>query len=145
MVRPDDLTLNTLVAAAERGVRVSIVTPGEHMDAETVRKASRARWGRLLEAGVEIFEYQPTMYHCKVMIVDALWVSVGSTNFDNRSFALNDEANLNIFDASFAERQIEIFQQDVALSRAISLSEWKHRPFSEKVLDRLASLLRLQL
>ena len=142
---PDDLTLNTLVAAAERGVRVSIVTPGEHMDAETVRKASRARWGRLLEAGVEIFEYQPTMYHCKVMIVDALWVSVGSTNFDNRSFALNDEANLNIFDASFAERQIEIFQQDVALSRAISLSEWKHRPFSEKVLDRLASLLRLQL
>jgi phosphatidylserine/phosphatidylglycerophosphate/cardiolipin synthase-like enzyme len=81
------------------------------MDAETVRKASRARWGDLLEAGVEIFEYQPTMYHCKVMIVDGLWLSVGSTNFDSRSFSLNDEANLNIFDAAFASRQVAVFQQ----------------------------------
>ena len=98
------------------------------MDAETVRKASRARWGDLLEAGVEISEYQPTMYHCKVMIVDGLWVSVGSTNFDNRSFSLNDEANLNILDAAFAARQIEIFEQDLARSKPISLAEWQQRP-----------------
>jgi cardiolipin synthase len=142
---PDDLTLKALVAAANRGVRVQIVTPGEHMDAETVRRASRARWGELLEAGVEIFEYQPTMYHCKVMIVDGLWVSVGSTNFDSRSFSLNDEANLNISDAAFAGRQVAIFQQDVAQSRAMTFSDWQRRPFIEKVVERAASLLRKQL
>ena len=98
-------------AAAERGVKVRIITPGSNIDSEVVRKASRARWGDLLAAGVEIAEYQPTMYHCKVLIVDALLVSVGSTNFDNRSFRLNDEANLNVLDAAFARQQIEIFER----------------------------------
>ncbi len=142
---PDDLTMKTLVAAARRGVRIRIVTPGAHMDAATVRRASRARWGELLEAGVEIFEYQPTMYHCKVMIVDELWVSVGSTNFDNRSFSLNDEANLNIFDAAFAKRQIENFQHDVVRSKAMTFSQWQRRPWVEKIVENAASLLRLQL
>ncbi len=142
---PDDLSLKALVAAAKRGVRVQIITPGEHMDAETVRKASRARWGELLEAGVEIFEYQPTMYHCKVMIVDGLWLSVGSTNFDSRSFSLNDEANLNIFDAAFAGRQVAVFQQDLEHSKAITLAAWRQRPLVEKLLEHSAALLRLQL
>jgi len=142
---PDDLISNALTAAAKRGVKVRIVTPGEHMDADTVQRASRARWGELLEAGIEIYQYQPTMYHCKVMIVDELWVSVGSTNFDSRSFSLNDEANLNIFDTSFANRQIEIFQQDVVQSKPVTLSDWQQRPLGEKVLDFLASLFRLQL
>jgi cardiolipin synthase len=142
---PDDLALKALVTAAKRGVRIQIITPGEHMDAETVRKASRARWGDLLEAGVEIFEYQPTMYHCKVMVVDGLWLSVGSTNFDSRSFSLNDEANLNITDTAFAARQIEIFEQDLARSRAISLDEWRQRPRAEKMVEHMAALLRLQL
>lgn len=142
---PDDLISNALTAAAKRGVQVRIVTPGEHMDADTVRRASRARWGELLEAGIEIYQYQPTMYHCKVMIVDELWVSVGSTNFDSRSFSLNDEANLNIFDTSFASRQVEIFQRDVVQSKPVTLSDWQQRPLVEKVLDFLASALRLQL
>ncbi len=142
---PDDLSLKALVAAAKRGVRVQIIAPGEHMDAETVRKASRARWGDLLEAGVEIFEYQPTMYHCKVMVVDGLWLSVGSTNFDSRSFSLNDEANLNISDAEFAGRQIAIFQQDVLHSKAITLADWRGRPLVEKLIEHSAALLRLQL
>jgi cardiolipin synthase len=142
---PDDLSLKALVAAVKRGVRVQIITPGEHMDAGTVRRASRARWGELLEAGVEIFEYQPTMFHCKVMIVDGLWVSVGSTNFDNRSFSLNDEANLNILDARFAARQVEIFQQDLAHSRAITFAQWQQRPLREKLLEHTAALLRQQL
>jgi cardiolipin synthase len=124
---------------------VQIITPGKHMDAETVRKASRAQWGDLLEAGIEISEYQPTMYHCKVLVVDGLWVSVGSTNFDNRSFSLNDEANLNILDAAFAARQIAIFDDDFARSRPISLAEWRQRPLPEKVIEHTASLLRLQL
>jgi cardiolipin synthase A/B len=142
---PDDMTIDALVAAARRGVKVVIITPGEHMDAQTVRRASRARWGELLEAGVEIHEYQPTMYHCKVMIIDSLWVSVGSTNFDTRSFALNDEANLNVVDASFAARQVAIFKQDVARSKPITLAAWRERPFHEKVLEHAAALLRSQL
>jgi cardiolipin synthase len=142
---PDDLALKALVAAAKRGVRIQIITPGEHMDAETVRKASRARWGELLEAGVEIFEYQPPMYHCKVMVVDGLWLSVGSTNFDSRSFSLNDEANLNITDTTFAARQIEIFKLDLARSRAITLDEWRQRPLAERIVEHTAALLRQQL
>ncbi|HEU4442056.1 MAG TPA: phospholipase D-like domain-containing protein, partial [Burkholderiales bacterium] len=116
-----------------------------HMDAESVRRASRARWGPLLEAGAEIYEYQPTMYHCKVMIVDALLVSVGSTNFDNRSFQLNDEANLNIYDAGFAARQVEIFEDDLRQSRRISLAEWRQRPRVEKLWDRASSLFGSQM
>lgn len=142
---PDALTLRTLCDAVKRGVKVQIITPGKHMDAESVRRASRARWGPLLEAGAEIYEYQPTMYHCKVMIVDALLVSVGSTNFDNRSFQLNDEANLNIFDAGFAARQIEVFRQDLARSRQIAFTDWQQRPRAEKLWERAASALGAQM
>lgn len=142
---PDSLTLRTLADAVRRGVKVQIITPGEHTDAEIVQHASRARWGALLEAGAEIYEYVPTMYHCKVMIVDALLVSVGSTNFDNRSFQLNDEANLNIYDAEFAARQVEIFEDDLRQSRRISLAEWRQRPRVEKLLDRTSSLFGSQM
>ena len=142
---PDELAVKALAAAAERGVKVQIITPGKHMDAETVRRASRARWGDLLGAGVEVFEFQPTMYHCKVMIVDGLLVSVGSTNFDNRSFSLNDEANLNVLDRDFAERQVAVFRQDLAQSRPITLADWQQRPFAEKLLEHAASLLGGQL
>jgi cardiolipin synthase len=142
---PDALTQAALVSAAKRGVKIRIITPGEHMDAETVRRASRAGWGDLLRAGVAIHEFQPTMFHCKVLVVDALWTSVGSTNFDSRSFALNDEANLNIDDAAFAHRQIEIFEADLARSRPVTLQQWEQRPLSEKLLEHAAALLRTQL
>ncbi|MEO7008091.1 MAG: phospholipase D-like domain-containing protein, partial [Caldimonas sp.] len=112
---------------------------------ETVRSASKETWGRLLAAGAEIYEYQPTMYHCKVMIVDELLVSTGSTNFDNRSFRLNDEANLNIYDAAFAKEQVAVFEADLAHSRRISLAEWQHRPWTERLAERAASLLGSQL
>src|SRR5205085_2859748 len=117
---PDELAVRALVAALKRGVKVQIITPGDDIDTEVVRKASRARWGDLLRAGAEIYEYQPTMFHCKVMVVDRLLVSVGSTNFDNRSFRLNDEANLNVLDGAFAARQVEIFRDDVAHARRIT-------------------------
>ena len=142
---PDELTREALIAAARRGVRVQIITPGKHMDAETVRRASRARWGDLLQSGIEISEYQRTMYHCKVLVVDGLWISVGSTNFDNRSFALNDEANLNILDPAFAARQIAIFEQDRAHATPITFAQWQQRPFTEKVVEHTAALLSLQL
>ncbi|MEO8535882.1 MAG: phospholipase D-like domain-containing protein [Betaproteobacteria bacterium] len=142
---PDPLTMRTLVDAAKRGVAIRIITPGEHMDAETVRRASRAGWGDLLRAGVKIYEYQPTMFHCKVLVVDNLWTSVGSTNFDSRSFGLNDEANLNIVDGDFARRQVEVFEQDLRQSGAITLAQWQARPMSEKLLEHAAALLGGQL
>ncbi|MEO8201867.1 MAG: phospholipase D-like domain-containing protein, partial [Gemmatimonadota bacterium] len=86
---PDQVAIAEIVAARRRGVRVEIIVPGRHIDSRTVRLASRGQWGPLLEAGVEIFEYQPTMFHVKVMVIDGIWSSVGSTNFDPRSFCLN--------------------------------------------------------
>ncbi len=142
---PDDLTIQTLVDARKRGVRIEILVPGREIDAPLVRRASRARWGPLLEAGVHIFEYQPTMYHCKVMVVDSVWVSVGSTNFDNRSFRLNDEANLNIFDETIASEQTELFEADKRSAQEITFSRWKDRPILEKVIEHTSALLRTQL
>ncbi|HEY2864004.1 MAG TPA: phospholipase D-like domain-containing protein [Casimicrobiaceae bacterium] len=142
---PDALTRDTIVAALGRGVRVRIITPGPHIDSETVRRASRALWGDLLEAGAEIYEYQPTMFHCKVLIADALVVSVGSTNFDDRSFRLNDEASLNVYDEAFAARQSEVFEQDLKSARRIRLDEWRDRPLPEKVWEHAAALLGPQI
>ncbi len=142
---PDALSIRALVEAMNRGVKLRVVVPGGHIDSETVRSASRATWGQLLAGGAIIAEYRPTMYHCKVMIVDDLLVSVGSTNFDNRSFRLNDEATLNIVDAEFAKQQTAIFEADLALSRRISHAEWKSRPLTEKMGEWLPSLLRSQL
>jgi cardiolipin synthase len=142
---PDELTTNALVAALKRGVRVRIIVPGEHIDSDTSRSASRARWEAPLKAGALIAEYAPTMYHCKVMIVDGLLVSVGSTNFDNRSFHLNDEATLNILDTGFAAEQTKTFEEDLAQARPVSLQAWQTRPWREKLADRLASLIGAQL
>jgi len=142
---PDELTQNLLMDALKRGVRVRLVTPGEHTDTETVKAASRATWGDLLQAGAEIYEYRPTMYHCKVMIVDQLLVSVGSTNFDNRSFRLNDEANLNVYDAAFAQRQTLVFEDDIKRSRRVTHADWLDRPLREKLHEKMTGLLRSQL
>ncbi len=142
---PDDLALETLITAAKRGVKIEIVTVGPVTDAAVTRHASRASWGPLLEAGIEIYEYQPTMYHNKLLIVDDCMVSVGSTNFDNRSFRLNDEANLNVFDTAFAEELVKVFQKDKARSRQVTYEDWKHRPLKERMAERMAGLLRSQL
>lgn len=142
---PDDLSVETLIEARERGATVEIIVPGKHIDTKVTRRAGRSRWGPLLKAGVEIYEYEPTMFHCKVMIVDDLWTTVGSTNFDNRSFRLNDEANLNIYDANFAAGQAKLFEADKVKSRRITLEEWENRPWIEKLTEKTAGLLRTQL
>ena len=142
---PDELAVNALVDAMRRGVKLRIVVPGEHIDSETVRSASRATWGPLLAGGAVIAEYRPTMYHCKVLIVDNLLVSVGSTNFDNRSFRLNDEATLNLIDRQFAQEQTAIFETDLAAARPITYAQWKERPIKEKALEWIASLVGSQL
>jgi cardiolipin synthase len=141
---PDDLARDALVAAARRGVKILIVVPGRHNDAAVVRRASRSRWGELLAAGAEIYEYQPTMYHCKIFVVDRLLVSVGSTNLDNRSFRLNDEANLNVLDRPFAESQAQVLADDAAKGRQMTLAQWRRRPRRERLGDWLSGLLRAQ-
>ncbi len=142
---PDELTETALVEALARGVKFRMIMPGPHTDTEVLRKASRAKWGRLLRAGAEIYEYQPTMFHCKVLVVDGIWSSVGSTNFDNRSFRLNDEANLNVYSRAFAERQIALFDDDLKRSRRITFEEWEQRPWTEKLQERIESLVDSQL
>ncbi|MBC8721999.1 cardiolipin synthase [Paraburkholderia sp. 31.1] len=142
---PDKLTINAIVEAAKRGVKVQIVTPGKRIDTHTVREASRACWGDLLKAGVEIYEYQPTMFHCKLLVVDEYMVSVGSTNFDSRSFKLNDEANLNIYDLDFATQQTTAFDDDIAKSKRVTLEAWTRRSFTEKLVEKFVRLLDTQL
>jgi cardiolipin synthase A/B len=142
---PDALATEALVAALKRGVRVRILVPGRKTDVALVRSAGRATWGPFLQGGAEIYEYQPTMYHCKVLVVDHAWVSVGSTNFDTRSFRLNDEANLNVFDRDFALRQVHDFENDLKRSRRISYEEWASRPWTMKIEDHFLAIFNSQL
>jgi cardiolipin synthase len=142
---PNTIAVEMLVAARRRGVNVEIIVPGPVNDAKLVERASRAKWGPLLEAGVKIYEYQPTMYHTKVTLVDDYWVSVGSTNFDNRSFRLNDEANLNVLDDGFGRAQAEVFAQDRTRAREVTLEEWRHRPVTERLEELVGRMMRHQL
>ena len=142
---PDDFTRKALIDALHRKVRVRIIVPGKYIDTEVVRKASRASWGEILEAGAEIHEFQPTMFHCKMLVVDGLLVSVGSTNFDNRSFRLNDEANLNIYDRTFATQVTAVFERDLQRSRDVTLAQWRARPVRERALEKLATIFSTQL
>jgi len=142
---PDELIMKALVAARKRGVRVRVLLPGKHIDSETVRLSSKASWGELLEAGIEIHEYQPTMLHVKLLIVDGELVSMGSTNFDIRSFRLNDEASLNVYDHAFAARMTEVFEKDLASAVQYSHEMWERRPLREKLAEKFVRPLRSQL
>ena len=142
---PGDLMVEGLIAARERGVAVEVILPGPHNDTQFVRLASRDRWAPLLQAGVKIYEYQPTMYHTKVMIVDDIWVSVGSANIDSRSFRLNDEANLNVFSAAFAAEQMRIFEEDKNKSREMSVKEWRKRSLLHRLGETISGWFRSQL
>ena len=142
---PDAMTIRILVEAARRGVKIRVIVPNGLIDSETVRQASRASWGPMLEAGIEIAEYQPTMFHVKGLVVDGVFSSIGSTNFDNRSFRLNDEANLNVLSREFGAIQQRVFENDWANARRIQLAEWQDRPWRERLQERMANLLRSQL
>jgi cardiolipin synthase len=142
---PDDLCRQTVVEACQRGVSVEIITPGTDLDQQLVRMVGRSRWGPLLKAGARIFEYQPARFHCKYLIVDGCWCSVGSANLDNRSLRLNEEANLNVLDETFAAAHTAVFEEDKSRSREITLAEWRARPVSEKLIAGAGRLLRSQL
>ena len=142
---PDDLMIHTLVEARGRGVEVDVIAPGPDNDSPLTRLAGRSRWKPLLEAGVRLWEYQPARFHCKCLIVDDCWCSVGSANLDHRSLRLNEEANLNIHDAGFAAEQLRVFEEDISHSHLITFDEWKRRPVSEKITGHAAALGRLQM
>jgi cardiolipin synthase len=142
---PDELIVQALLAARMRGVRIRILLPGPHIDSDAVRLASRAGWSDLLLAGVEISEYQPTMLHTKMLIVDRELVSVGSTNFDIRSFRLNDEASLNLYDRAFAEEMTAVFENDLRHSTRYTYQRWQQRPLKEKLMERFILPLKSQL
>ena len=142
---PDRMTVEALVEAAHRGVIVRVLVPGRYTDVPLVRRASRSGWGPLLKAGVAVFEYQPTMIHCKVAVIDGHWTTLGSANFDNRSFRLNDEANLNVFSDVLAEAQSRQFDADLARSRRVTLRDWRRRPLSQRIQEALVQVLYSQL
>lgn len=141
----DELTRWHLIEARRRGVRVRIIVPDENIDLPFVRHASHAQWGKLLKEGIEIYEYQRTMYHTKLMIVDGVWTSIGSANLDNRSFKLNSEANLNVLDRGFAGQQTTIWEEDLARSKRVTYEMWKRRPPGKRILEFFSSLLSPQL
>lgn len=142
---PDNLAVSALLDARKRGVRIRIVVPGRHTDAPLGRYAAHKLCGVLLEAGAEFYEYEPTMIHTKVMVVDELWVSVGSSNFDDRSFRLNDEANLNVFSAELAREQLQQIEADIAKAHRLTLRRWVKRPTTRRLYENVAMLLRSQL
>ena len=142
---PDELIHKALIAARQRGVKIRILVPGEHIDSDTVRLASKAEWGPLLQAGIEIHEYLPTMMHNKLLIIDQLMVSVGSTNFDVRSFRLNDEASLNVYDRDFAQRMTRVFDEDLKHTKRYTFEVWEKRPLKEKLIERFVLPIKSQL
>ncbi len=141
---PDDLAVEVLLAARERGVRIQVLVPGAN-DSRFGRAASRSRWGKLLAAGVEFHLYERAMLHTKVMMIDDVFTSVGSTNFDNRSFSINDEINLNILDPASARRSREIFEADLRDSKMLAREEFERRSTIIKVLDHFCGLFRSQI
>jgi cardiolipin synthase len=131
---PDEVMTEELVKAAARGVRVMILVPGK-IDSQITYATSRRHYGPLLLGGVQIFEYQVCLLHAKTMVVDGVWATIGSTNFDNRSFALNQEINLVVYDHGAAARLKEIFEEDLKYAKQISYEEWKTRGIYERLVD----------
>ena len=136
--------LEMVKAIRERGVEIRIIVPGRHSDHMLTRSSSRRLFGDLLRAGAKIYEYEKAMIHAKTLVVDGVWSVVGSTNFDNRSFGLNDEINLAARDEKIAARLLEDFARDEQESHAVSYEEWKRRPLYERAYELFGWLLERQ-
>ncbi|HZD41591.1 MAG TPA: cardiolipin synthase [Terriglobales bacterium] len=131
---PDDRMIEALLDAAKRGVRVVILVP-EKIDFKITYRASRKNYGELLQGGVKIFEYTPALLHAKTMVIDGVWATVGSTNLDNRSFALNEELNVVFYDTSLAQSLKDTFEDDLKHAKRITYEEWESRPLTEKFFE----------
>ncbi len=142
---PDRDTFRALEGAVRRGVDVRVIVPGEHADVPIARQASRWHYDRLLRRGIRIFEYQPTMMHAKTMVVDGVWTTIGSSNFDERSFRLNDEVNVNVYDDAIAGEMERMFFDDLSKCEEITLRQWFRRPWFDRLKERVAGRLKPQL
>jgi cardiolipin synthase A/B len=141
---PDERMEQALLEAVQRGVRVTVLVPGA-IDHNLVRQASRGKFGKMLKAGVAIYEYRPALLHAKTMVIDGVWATVGSTNLDNRSFASNDELNVVIYSRSVARRLEQVFADDLERSRRLEYRGWRQRPLVDRVLELLTIPIRDQL
>jgi cardiolipin synthase A/B len=141
---PDQSAREEMISAVDRGVEVRILVPGDYNDHKITRRSSRRLYGELLQAGAHIYEYQPSMIHAKIMVVDGIWSVVGSTNFDNRSFGLNDEVNLAALDKGLAGRLLEDFANDIAQSQRITYEQWVQRPRRERFYEWIGWVLERQ-
>jgi cardiolipin synthase A/B len=141
---PDRALRRVLVQAATRGVRVLVLVPGRVTDQRLVRLASRRMYRELLEAGVRIYEYRPSMTHVKALMVDNRWAVIGTTNVDNRSFEHNDEVNVAIREANVTARLQRDFEADLQVSDEITLKVWKRRPLFEKLVGPICWILERQ-
>ncbi|HVT04343.1 MAG TPA: cardiolipin synthase [Thermoanaerobaculia bacterium] len=142
---PDADTIRALEGAIRRGVTVRVIVPGKWTDVPIVRQASRWHYERLLRKGIKIFEYQGTMVHAKTMVVDGIWSTVGSSNFDDRSFRLNDEVNVNVYDEGIAQKMEAMFADDLKRSNEITLRHFIRRPWMMRVKESVAGFFRPQL
>jgi cardiolipin synthase A/B len=142
---PDRDTIRALEGAVRRGVDVRVIVPGKWTDVPIVRQASQWHYELLLSRGIRIYEYQGTMMHAKTMVVDGMWTTIGSSNFDDRSFRLNDEVNVNIYDEGIAAKMESMFHEDLARSVEIVPHRWNRRPLVARIKERLAGLIKEQL
>ncbi len=138
---PDDDFRRLLKRAVKRGVDVRVLTVSSKTDVKTTWYAGRYRYEELLGSGVKIYEYQPTMMHSKTIVVDGLWSSIGSMNFDNRSMAFNDESNLVVLDSAFGAQMDSVFLDDLRYAKEIKLEDFQRRSVWVKMLESGASLL----
>jgi len=141
---PTDMAIQTLLDARKRGVRVEVIIPGK-IDNFAVHMASRSRLKRLLAAGVEFYEYKPTLYHCKIMIVDDVYATVGSVNFDEKSFHANDEANLNVLSQEFAATLERMFEADKRQCRPLTMEDLKRQNIFSKIANYFVGLFHADL
>ena len=139
---PDDDFRGLLERAVKRGVDVRVLTVNENTDVKTTWYAGRYRYEELLKAGVRIYEFQPTMMHAKTVVVDGVWGSIGSMNFDNRSLAFNNESNLVTLDRGFGAQLDSTFMDDLRYSKEMKLDEFRRRPLTNKILEACAALLQ---
>jgi cardiolipin synthase len=141
---PDNMVRDAIIAARKRGVKVEIIFP-KKIDNMATRKATWATLGAFLDAGVKFYEFNTTLYHCKIVIVDDVWATVGSVNFDDRSMRINDEANLNVLDEKFAAQLIKTFEADKAQSSELLKETFKKRSIVSRFFDHFAGLFKSQL
>jgi cardiolipin synthase len=138
---PDDQFVGLLARAAGRGVDVRVLVGGPLTDVRVARLAARGRYEALLSAGVRVYEYQPTTLHAKTFVIDGIWTSVGTMNFDNRSLSLNDESTLMVLDTQLGRRMDSLFFADLGHARAIGLREFRRRPWTQRVAEWAADLI----